>query len=109
MSAEDFVQMSRAAVLPVRAAGASFTQAGARGLSTAATRTSAGIYVATLAQAIPSATCITKGQIIGATSGVMRVVHTSDTVKTINTFAVDGTTATDLDFDCSFERIEPPV
>ncbi len=35
----------------------------------------------------------------GATSGIVRVVQTSDIAKDIKRFAVDGTTATDLDFD----------
>jgi hypothetical protein len=108
MSAEDNVQLSKAAVVPIRAAGASFTQAGARGLSTAVTRTSAGLYVATLSQAIPSATCIRTLTLLSA-SGVGRIEDTSDTVKTIRTFAVDGTTATDIDFDATFARVEPPV
>jgi hypothetical protein len=53
----------------------------------------------TLDQAADSTECNVIATIRGATSGVLRVVQTSDTAKQILTFAVDGTTATDLAVD----------
>lgn len=90
-------------LLAVRAAGAAFTQT-SRGLSTAATRTSAGIYVMTLANATPGASAIAVATIRSAAEGNISVVDTSDTVKTINVFNSAGAAA-DLDFDVEMQQI----
>jgi hypothetical protein len=62
-------------------------------------RTGAGVYTLTLSAAaqVGAANCIC--MITLRTSGTSNYVHTSATVKTVNTFAVDGTTATDKNFD----------
>jgi hypothetical protein len=98
----------------VRAAGASFTNTGARGQFAAATgtngvtRISAGLYTLTLARAIPSAQCNLIPTIYGTVQGSIVVSHTSDTVKTISTFnnASPGL-ATDFDFDLVVRQIAP--
>lgn len=90
-------------LLLVRTAGAGFTQT-ARGLSTAATRTGAGVYVMTLATATPAASSIVTGTIKGLAEGNISVSDTSDTVKTISTFNAAGAAA-DLDFDVLIEQV----
>lgn len=62
-------------------------------------RTGAGVYTLTLGSGANagSANCVV--MITLRTSGTSNYVHTSATVKTVNTFAVDGTTATDKNFD----------
>lgn len=102
MLGNTFEDISTAVAL-IRAAGAAFTQV-TRGLSTAVTRTSAGLYVVTSAQAIPSANCQSIATILGAATGTITVTHTSDTVKTIATFNSAGAAA-DLDFDVRFQRV----
>lgn len=94
-------------LLLVRTAGAGFTQT-ARGLSTAATRTSAGLYVATLNTATPGATAKSVLTCLGATGAYGTVTHTSDTVKTIATFinTAGVSTATDVDFDWTIEQVD---
>lgn len=61
-------------------------------------RTAKGDFAVTLDVPVDQTDCAIIACIRGGTSGVSRVVHTSDAVKQILTFAVDGTTATDLDF-----------
>ncbi len=87
----------------IRAAGGAFTQV-TRGLSTPVTRTGAGVYVVTLAVATPSANCQTTSSVYGAADAGIDVVHTSDTVKTVNTFNQAGAAA-DFDFDVSFAQL----
>jgi hypothetical protein len=66
-------------------------------------RTGAGVYTLTLtpsaggALSCAAANCVC--MITLRTSGTSNYIHTSATVKTVNTFAVDGTTATDKNFD----------
>jgi hypothetical protein len=68
------------------------TGASARGCTIA--RSGAGVYVVTLnGGGVDSLQC--QINVTFGTSCTFNVVHTSDTVKTINSFAVDGTTATD--------------
>jgi hypothetical protein len=62
-------------------------------------RTAKGDYNVTLDLAVDATECAILATIRGATSGVCRVVQTSDSVKRVLTFLVDGTTAADLDFD----------
>lgn len=69
------------------------------GAGFASARTAKGDYALTLDLAVDATECSITACLRGATSGVCRVVHTSDTVKQVLTFAVDGTTATDLSFD----------
>ncbi len=88
----------------IRAAGVNFTQV-TRGLSTAVTRTGAGIYVVTLLNATPSANCKTSFAILGGADNRLTVVHTSDTVKTITTFGPVVSAAVDVDFDIQFDQI----
>lgn len=59
----------------------------------------AGDKTLTLDQGADSTECAVIATIRGATSGVVRVVQTSDTAKQLLMFAVDGTTATDLAVD----------
>lgn len=63
------------------------------------TDTGTGDRLITLDQGADSTECTVLATIRGATSGVCRVVQTSDTTKQLLTFAVDGTTATDLATD----------
>lgn len=65
----------------------------------AITDTGTGDYRVTLDEEADASECIVLCTIRGATSGVCRVVQTSDAAKDIKTFAVDGTTATDLAVD----------
>ncbi len=88
----------------IRAAGVNFTQV-ARGLSTAVTRTGAGIYVVTLLVATPSANCRSILTIYGGADSRGTIVHTSDTVKTITTFGPVVSAAVDVDFDVQFDQI----
>lgn len=62
-------------------------------------RSGAGVYTLTLASSaqVGAANCIC--MITMRTSGTYNYVHTSALIKTVNTFAVDGTTATDKSFD----------
>lgn len=62
-------------------------------------RTGSGVYTLTLTSAaqVGAANCLLA--ITLRTSGTSNYVHTSATVKTVNTFAVDGTTPTDKNFD----------
>lgn len=70
-------------------------------------RTSAGLYTITLqAGGADSTQCVCLATLRGA-SGVVRVTQTSDLVKTVETFAVDGTTATDKDFDFRISYLAP--
>lgn len=62
-------------------------------------RSSTGVYTITPDEAVDSTECTVLVTLRGATSGMVRVVQTSDTVKTVNCFTVDGTTAADRDFD----------
>lgn len=103
MLQENFEQTERAVVL-VRSAGAGFTQVGCRGLGAVVTRTSAGLYVATLLNGIPSAQCRTIATALGAAEASITVTHTSDTVKTIATFNAAGAAA-DFDFDVGFAQV----
>lgn len=88
----------------IRSAGAGFTQT-TRGLSTAVTRTGVGVYVATLLTATPGATSRSIITCLGAAGQFGTVVHTSDTVKTLNTFTATATAA-DVDFDFSIEQVD---
>ena len=101
--AEENATLARGGIALIRAAGAAFTQI-TRGLSTAVTRTGAGVYVATLAQAIPAANCKTDATVVGAADVAIAVAHTSDTVKTISTFNTAGAAA-DADFDVAFSAL----
>jgi len=70
-------------------------------------RTSAGVYPITLqAGGVDATQCVCTATLRGA-SGVIRVTQTSDLVKTVETFAVDGTTATDKDFDFAIDYLPP--
>jgi hypothetical protein len=66
-------------------------------------RTGAGVYTVTLDQQVDQAQS-TMNLTLEA-SGVGKIVHTSDSVKTVSTFAVDGTTATDKDFNFEIKQI----
>ncbi len=63
------------------------------------TDTGTGDRAIVLDQGADSTECAVLATVRGATSGVCRVVQTSDTSKQLLTFAVDGTTATDLATD----------
>jgi hypothetical protein len=98
----------------VRAAGAAFTNAGGGGLVAGATgtngitRTSAGLYTLTLAQAAPAASTNLIPTLLGGVNGSIVVEHTSDTVKTIRTFdGADPPVAADFDFDLICRRFAP--
>lgn len=101
--AENIITTRSIACALVRAAGASFTNAGARGQfantgTNGVTRTSAGLYTLTLATACPSASTMLRPTCYAATGSAIDVQHTSDTVKTIRTFDA-AEAAADLDFD----------
>ena len=61
-------------------------------------QTGTGVYTVTLADGGVDATLCHIGLTLEA-SGTYSVAHTSDTVKTVSTFAVDGTTPTNKAFD----------
>lgn len=61
-------------------------------------KSATGVYTATLDDNVDAAACACLVT-LRAVSGIARVTQTSDSVKTIETFAVDGTTATDKAFD----------
>ena len=87
----------------VSTAGAVVARAGRWGVS----RSSAGVYVIALQEGGVDATqCVCLATLRGA-SGCIRVDQTSDTSKTVSTFAVDGTTATDKDFDFEISYLPP--
>jgi hypothetical protein len=104
MSLGDREQIMSGGIALLRAVVATpFTQV-ARGLASAVTRTAAGIYVVTLAQGIPASNCRTIAFLYAG--GVITVVHTSDTVKTVTTSATIGGAAADVgDFDVAFEQL----
>ncbi len=102
MLQENF-EVRESGVALIRTAGAGFTQV-TRGLASVVTRTSAGLYVVTLASGIPSANCRTIANVVGLADVAIAVSHTSDTVKTISTFNTAGAAA-DADFDVSFAQV----
>ena len=61
-------------------------------------KTGTGVYTCTLDREADATECAVIVSLRG-NSGILQVVHTSDAVKTINAFAVDGITATDKAFD----------
>lgn len=69
-------------------------------------RTGAGVYTLTTSQAVPAAESIL---IVtsNTAAGQIQAVHTSDTVKTVTSFAADGTTATDKNFSFLLAFIIP--
>ncbi len=70
-------------------------------------RTAAGIYTLTLDQGCDASACTVQCTPRGTgTPVVFEVVHTSDTVKTINVFdAATGAAATDHDFDYEVKKL----
>lgn len=86
---------------PMILAAGSINAADATGWSQGCTVTDTGTgdKAITLDQGADSTECAVIAMIRGATSGVCRVVQTSDTSKQLLMFAVDGTTATDLAVD----------
>jgi hypothetical protein len=84
------------AVGSMQAAGPSLWEAGCLGA-----RTGAGVYTVTLDEPSDSAACaILVTMRTGGIPCVAQVVHTSDTVKTINVFdSATGGVATDSAFD----------
>jgi len=71
-------------------------------------RTGTGVYTLTLSDqaATKNSNTACIATLVG-TSGIVRVEETSTTVKTVKCFAVDGTTATDLDFNAVIFRDSP--
>ena len=63
--------------------------------------TGTGVYTVTPDQPVDAAECCCLATLRTA-SGIVRVTQTSDAAKTIETFAVDGTTATDKAVDFLF-------
>lgn len=63
-----------------------------------AARTGAGVVTLTSQDEIPGSESVTTAQLVGATGSAPQVDDTTNTVKTVRTFAVDGTTATDKSF-----------
>lgn len=61
-------------------------------------KSATGVYTATLDENVDAAECACLVT-LRAASGIVRVAQTSDSVKTIETFNVDGTTAADKAFD----------
>lgn len=66
-------------------------------------KSATGVYTATLDENVDAAACACLATLRGV-SGIVRVTQTSDSVKTIETFAVDGTTAADKAFDLLIVR-----
>lgn len=98
MLQEKFEQ-SEVAMMTLRSGAVGVT----RGMGAAPTKSSTGVWVATLSQGIPSANCRTIATPVGG-GGDIFVTHTSDTVKTISTLNTSGAAA-DIDFDVSFAQI----
>ncbi len=63
-----------------------------------AARSSAGVVTLTSQDELPATETVTVIQLNGATGSAPQVDDTSNSVKTVRTFAVDGTTATDKSF-----------
>jgi hypothetical protein len=93
-------------LLIVQAAGASFTQV-ARGLSTPATRTSAGIYVMTVAQSCTPGGAVVRAAVTSGAAGgqISAVPDGTGTVWTISTTNAAGTAA-DVNFSVSIEQLD---
>ena len=104
----DIVSNQLVAVASIRAAGVSFTQVGSRNCSIV--RTSAGLYVATIAQGIPTNQC---NVVMTARSALcLYDVTTSDGINyTINTATgtIASPTPADVDFDVLISRVDPPA
>lgn len=63
-----------------------------------AARTGAGVVTLTSQDELPAGETVVMTQLTGATGSAPQVDDTSNSVKTVRTFAVDGTTATDKSF-----------
>lgn len=71
-------------------------------------RTGAGVYTLTLQAGVSECDATLRTlSVTMRTSGTYNYVDTSDTVITVNTFAVDGTTATDKNFDFLLFNVPP--
>jgi hypothetical protein len=93
-------------LLIIGSAGSSFTQV-SRGLSTVATRTSAGIYVMTLAQPVSPAGAKVTAAILGAAAGGGSITVVPDgtgTAWTITTLV--GGSAADVNFSVAIEQLD---
>lgn len=66
-------------------------------------KSATGVYTCTLDQELDANDGMLQLSLLG-NSGIIRYANTSDSVKTISTFAVDGTTATDKAFSVSVWR-----
>jgi hypothetical protein len=93
-------------LLVIQAAGAGFTQ-NARGLSIAASRTSAGIYVATLATPCPPAGAVVRAAITSGAAGsrISVVPDGTGTAWTISTTDTAGAAA-DVNFSLTIEQLD---
>lgn len=60
-------------------------------------RTGAGVYTITMDQQVDSAFCCAIATLVGGDGGRITITHTSDAVKTVNTFNAAGAAA-DVDF-----------
>ncbi len=85
----------------VTVAGSAITVHKTTGRVTAA-RSSAGVFTLTTQDELPGGESLLFIQEVGATGSTPEVDDTSNTVKTIRTFAADGTTATDKSFKYIF-------
>lgn len=70
-------------------------------------RTGAGVYTLTLGSNVQSAGTV--AIVTMGASGTYSYVDTSGTVKTVRTFAVDGTTATDKNFSFAIFTVETGI
>lgn len=96
---QDFSQIGLFPIAAGKVTGATGATTGKQGVVTVA-RTGAGVYTLTLvagSSGINANACLISLTL--RESGVIRYADTSDTVKTVSSFAVDGATATDKNFD----------
>jgi hypothetical protein len=70
-------------------------------------RTGAGVYTITLPAPGSPAGANFMSLTLNTAAGQCQIVDTSDTVKTVTTFAADGTTATDKNFSFEIWQIIP--
>lgn len=99
-----FFQLNPVVAFNVTGGTGGITMKGGSGAIVA--RTGAGVYTVTFSgQAFPASESF--GVVTLRQSGTYSYVDTSDTVKTISTFAVDGTTATDKNFSVVIYYVPP--
>lgn len=106
----DFFQIALAPIAAGNITGTTGAATMIRGIVVPA-RSGAGVYTLTLtagSSGINANSCQVLAWLTN-NSGIVQTANTSDTVKTVSTFAVDGTTATDKNFSFIIWGIETGI